>query len=88
MRKGGSKLLTAIFAFIFGFIFAIIAEAGLIFGVVWYALNTDLDTVLSTIGIKNKDEDGNNIYVNTDKENGGVGNIKELFEGLQGLVYK
>ncbi|MDE6557696.1 MAG: hypothetical protein K2K39_01170, partial [Clostridia bacterium] len=28
------------------------------------------------------------IYVNTDKENGGVGNIKELFEGLQGLVYK
>lgn len=88
MRKSGSKLLTAILAFILGFIFAIIAEAGLIFGVVWFVMNKDIDTILSTIGIKNKDEDGNNIYINTNPEEGGVSNIKELFEGLQGLVYK
>lgn len=88
MRKGGSKILTAVFAFIFGFIFAILAEAAAIFGVYWFVMNKDIDTVLSTIGIKNKDDNGNDIYINTDKDSGGATNLKELLEGLQGLVYK
>ncbi|MDE6075076.1 MAG: hypothetical protein K2G26_01425, partial [Clostridia bacterium] len=62
MSKGGSKLLTAIIAFLLGFLFAILVEVGAIFGVGWFVMNKDLDTVLSAVGIHNTDEDGNKKY--------------------------
>lgn len=86
--KGGSKLLTAIISFLLGFIFAILVEVGAIFGVGWFVMNKDLDTVLSAVGIHNTDEEGNKKYINTDVDNGGVRNLKELLSGLQGLVYE
>ena len=88
MSKGGSKLLTAIIAFLLGFLFAILVEVGAIFGVGWFVMNKDLDTVLSAVGIHNTDENGNKKYINTDPDNGGVRNLKELVSGLQGLVYE
>lgn len=88
MAKGGSKLLTAIISFLLGFIFAILIEVGAIFGVGWFVMNKDLEAVLNAVGIHNTDEDGNKKYINTDPENGGVKNLKELFAGLQGLVYQ
>lgn len=88
MSKGGSKLVIGIIAFLLGFVFAILVEIGAIFGVYWFVMNKDLDTVLATVGIKNKDEDGNCIYINTDPENGGVTNLKELLSGVKGLVYE
>lgn len=88
MEKGGSKLLTAIISFLLGFLFAILVEVGAVFGVGYYVLNKDLDSLLGTVGIQNTDEDGNKKYINTDTENGGVKNLKELFSGLQGLVYR
>lgn len=86
--KGGSKLLTAIISFLLGFLFAILVEVGAIFGVGWFVMNKDLDTVLSAVGIHNTDEEGNKKYINTDVDNGGVRNLKELLSGLQGLVYE
>ncbi len=72
MAKGGSKLLTGIISFILGFLFAIIVECGAVFGVYWFVMNKDIDTVLSAIGIENKDENGNDKYINTDPNNGGA----------------
>ena len=86
--KGGSKLLTAIISFLLGFLFAILVEVGAIFGVGWFVINKDLESVLSAVGIHNTDENGNHKYINTDPDNGGAKNLKELFSGLQGLVYE
>ncbi|MDE7162612.1 MAG: hypothetical protein K2O44_00845 [Clostridia bacterium] len=88
MSKGGSKLLTAIIAFLLGFLFAILVEVGAIFGVGWFVMNQDLDTVLGVVGIHNTDENGNKKYINTNPDDGGVRNLKELVSGLQGLVYE
>ncbi len=88
MAKGGSKLLTGIMSFILGFLFAIIVECGAVFGVYWFVMNKDIDTVLSAIGIENKDENGNDKYINTDPNNGGAANLKELIGGLKGLIYE
>ncbi|MDE7086870.1 MAG: hypothetical protein K2O67_01625, partial [Clostridia bacterium] len=88
MSKKGSKLLTGIIAFFLGFLFAILVEVGAVFGIYWYVTSTDLDSVMNTLGIPNKDENGNNKYINTNPENGGVTNIKELVAALQGLIYE
>ncbi len=87
MAKGGSKLLTGLIAFLLGFIFAILVEVGAIVGVYFYVTRTDLDNIFQTIGIQNKDEDGNYIYINTDNENGGAQNLGELLSLLQGYLY-
>ena len=88
MSKKGSKLLTGIIAFFLGFLFAILVEVGAVFGIYWYVTSTDLDSVMNTLGIPNKDENGNNKYINTDPENGGVTNIKELVAALQWIIYE
>lgn len=85
--RSGSKLLTAIISFLLGFLFAILVEVGAVFGVYWYATNTNLDKLMNTFGIQNTDSNGNKIYINTDVENGGVANLKELFAGLKDLIY-
>lgn len=87
MEKGGSKVFTAVIAFLLGFIFAILVEIGAVVGVYFYVTKTDLDSIFNTLGIKNKDEDGNYIYVNTDGENGGATNVGELFTQLKGYLY-
>ncbi|MDE7084705.1 MAG: hypothetical protein K2O81_05625, partial [Clostridia bacterium] len=84
MAKGGSKLVTGIISFLLGFIFAIIVEIGAVFGVYWFVVNSDINTVMATIGLPNT----NDRYINTDTENGGVGTVKDLLSGLKGLVYE
>lgn len=82
--KGGSKALTGILCFIFGFLFAIIAEAAVIFGGVMFLMKADIDTILSTVGVDNYDEDaGKNIYINTNVEEGGVQKITDLISALK-----
>ena len=88
MAKSSSKLLVSIIAFLLGFIFAILAEIGAIVGVYVYVTTQDLDTILAAVGLPNRDENGNNRYVNTDSENGGASNLKELFERLKDLLYE
>ena len=86
MAKGGSKVITAVIAFLLGFIFAILVQLGAIFGVVFFVTNADLDTIFNTIGIRNKDDDGNYIYINTDSNNGGAKNLAELIALLRGYL--
>ena len=84
MAKGGSKFLTGLISFILGFLFAILVEIGAIFGVYWFVMNKDINTVMAAIGIPNTDDR----YINTDKDNGGVTTLKELLSGVKGLVYE
>ena len=84
MAKGGSKFVTGIISFLLGFIFAIVVEIGAVFGVYWFVVNSDINTVMAKIGLPNTDDR----YINTDKDNGGVTTVKELLSGLKGLVYE
>lgn len=84
MAKGGSKLVTGIISFLLGFIFAILVEIGAIFGVYWFVMNKDINTVMAAIGLPNTDDR----FINTDKDNGGVTTLKELLAGVQGLVFE
>ncbi|MGN0814575.1 MAG: hypothetical protein ACI4MH_05015 [Candidatus Coproplasma sp.] len=78
MAKGGSKLVTGIVAFILGFLFAIIVEVGVIVGVGYYVLNTDINNLFGLFGLDNSD-DQDRQYINTDTENGGVANVMALY---------
>lgn len=81
-RKGFSFL-----SFFLGFIIGMIFLVGAIVGVGWFALNSDLDNVLSVFGVDNgKDEEGNNKVINTDEDNGGVKNALELVRKLMTMV--
>lgn len=83
VRKKGFSFLS----FFLGFLFAILVIAGSIAGAVIFALNTDLDALLSTFGVDNsKDEEGNNKVVNTDPENGGVTNVMELLTAVSAFA--
>lgn len=84
MAKGGSKLITGIISFLLGFIFAILVEIGAVFGVYWFVMNKDINTIMATLGVPNTDDK----YINTDTENGGVTTLKDLLEGVKGLVYE
>ena len=86
MAKGGSKVVTAVIAFLLGFIFAILVEIGAIFGVYTFVTTADLDSIFAAIGIQNKDGD-DYIYINTDSSNGGAGNLAELLAILKGYLY-
>lgn len=86
--KKGSKAGTRIISFLLGFLFAILVIAGAVFGVGYYALNGDLNSIFNLVGFTNKDADGNQ-YVNTDKNNDGVksvldlyGRLKKMYEGI------
>ena len=65
MAKGGSKALTGILCFIFGFLFAIIVEVAVIAAGVYFLMSADIDKIMSTVGVENTDADGNKIYINT-----------------------
>ena len=86
MSNGGSKVVTAIIAFLLGFIFAILVEIGAIFGVYAFVTSASLDTILGAIGVNNKDGD-DYIYINTDSSNGGAGTVGELLEMLKGYLF-
>lgn len=87
-KKGGSKFLVGLIAFILGFLFAIIAEIGAIAGICFFVMNTDFDNIFNTFGITNDDGNGNK-FINTDSENGGaknvmelIGKLSEMYEGI------
>jgi hypothetical protein len=85
MSKGGSKVLTGVIAFILGFVFAIVFEVAAIFGLGYYALNTDLDVIFNMVGFTNKDSNGD-AYINTDESTGGSKNVMALVTKLQEVV--
>ena len=72
-RRGFSFL-----SFILGILIGIILVIGSVAGAAYYVLSGKIDDVMNTVGMPNKDEDGNNVYINTDKENGGVETLLEL----------
>lgn len=82
-KKGGSKVVTAIIAFILGFVFALLVIVGSVFGVYFYVSTTDLDSLFNTLGIKNRDEEGNYVYVNTEEAK----TLGELFTALQSRLF-
>lgn len=67
VKKNG-KALTGILCFIFGFIFAVIVAVAAVAVSAYCLLKSDVDDMLSTVGVENTDEDGNKIYINTDLE--------------------
>lgn len=74
-RKGFSIL-----SFLLGIILGMILLVGIVAGVGYYALTTDVDSALKLAGLENKDENGNYIYVNTDLESGGAKSLLDLFD--------
>lgn len=88
MAKGGSKALTGILCFIFGFLFAIIVEVAAIAAGIYFLLNADIDGIFSLAGIDNTDEDGKNIYINTNVDEGGVKKVTDLVAALRDLAGK
>lgn len=86
MAKSGSKVLTAVIAFLLGFLFAILVEVGAVFGVYYFVTTADLDTIFDRFGIQNRDGD-DYIYINTDSSTGGAKNLAELLEILNGYLY-
>ena len=83
--KSGSKTLTGILCFIFGFLFAIIVEVALIAGGVYFLMKADIDDVLSLVGVENEDENGNKIVINTNVDEGGVQNITDLITAVRDM---
>lgn len=81
-RKKGFSLLS----FLLGFLFGIIFLVGAVAGVGYFALTAPLDKVFDTVGVQNKDENGNYIIINTDTDNGGVKNALELFAAASALA--
>lgn len=77
------KFLTGLLSFILGFVIGAVAIVGAVAGVAIYAVNTDLDILLETVGIDNVDDEGNYVYINTDSESGGVKNALELINKIQ-----
>lgn len=87
MSKSGSKFFTGLIAFLLGFILGILAIVGSVAGVCVYVAKADLDSIFQTLGIQNKDNDGNYIYINTDPENGGAQNLGDLLSIVHGYLY-
>lgn len=79
-KKGFSFL-----AFFLGLLLGIILIVGSIVGIIAFALFADLDSVFEVAGVKNEDEDGNIIYINT-SEDGGVKNTFELINKLREMA--
>ncbi len=88
MAKGGSKALTGVLCFIFGFLFAIIVEVAVIAAGVYFLLNANIDDIFGVAGIQNTDEDGNKIYINTNVDKGGVQKVTDLITALRDLSNK
>ena len=80
-RKGFSFL-----SFFLGILLGIILVIGTVVGVVLYVLNGKIEDVMGTVGVENKDEDGNYIYINTDKENGGAETLLDLISKISSFA--
>lgn len=65
-------------SFLLGILFGIILLLGAVGGVIAFVLFTDIDTVFDTVGMQNKDDEGNYIYINTDPDNGGAKTLLDL----------
>ena len=83
--KGGTG--KAILAFFLGILFGIILLLGAVAGTVFYVIKTDLDKVLGWFNVDNSaDENGDNKYINTNKDNDGVENILELVKRVVSMT--
>lgn len=82
MAKSGSKFITGLIAFLLGFILGILAMIGAVAGVCVYVVKADLNGIFRTLGIKNQDEEGNYLIVNTEEAK----NLGELISQLKGYV--
>jgi hypothetical protein len=70
-------------AFFWGFLFAIIVELASLGGLIYYILfKANIDNLMGKVVPEYRDEEGNNAWINTDTENGGVSNIYELIQKL------
>ena len=83
MQKSGSKFVTGLIAFLLGFILGILAIVGAVAGVCVYVVKADLDGIFRTLGIKNQDDEGNYLIVNTEEAK----NLGELFSTVYGYLY-
>ena len=81
-KTKGSGKLTGLLAFLLGFIFAIIVEAGVIFGVGYYALTTPIDNVFGMIGRENDDGNGNQLIDTT----GSVSTLMDLIKEISSIA--
>lgn len=81
-RKKGFSFLSFLLGILFGMIILVAGVAG----VLYYALKTDVDKALSMVGLENKDEDGNSIYINTDVETGGAASLLDLVSKVSVLA--
>lgn len=80
-RKKGFSLLS----FLLGILLGMILLIGMVGGVILYVLNGKIDDVMNMVDVPNRDEDGNNIYINTDKDNGGVETLLQLLTRVGGF---
>ena len=79
VRKRGFSFLSLLLGFLLGIIFVL----GAVVGGTYLALNSDLDKVLSFLGMDNsKDENGKHRYVNTTEAEGGVRSVLDLFKKI------
>ncbi|MCD8373386.1 MAG: hypothetical protein LUD27_08830 [Clostridia bacterium] len=85
---GGGKFITGFLCFILGFIICIVAEIAVIGGGVYWLYSSDLESIFSTLGIENTEDDGSGntkyIYVNT----GDYATVSDLVSALMGLADK
>lgn len=84
MSKGKTSFFSKLLIFLFGFIFAIVLETGVIVGGALIIANTDIDQLFQICGIENNDENGDQ-YINTDLENGGYKTPLDLVNGIAGM---
>lgn len=86
-KKGdGSKIAISMLSFFLGILFTLIVLVGTVLGAGMTMLNTDLNKVFDMAGIDNVDDEGNYVYINTDKNNGGVGTVLDLTKAFTGLM--
>lgn len=76
VKKKGFSFLS----FFLGILIGIIILAGALFGAGYFAATADLNKVMEIAGLDNKDENGNDKYINTDADDGGVRNMLELVQ--------
>ena len=81
MAKGKTSFLSKLLIFLFGFLFAIILEVGVIVGGAIIVANMDIEQIFSICNVQNADQEGNQ-YVNTDVENGGYKTAMDLINGV------
>lgn len=81
-RKRGGKA-SAVLSFFIGLLFGIIVILGALGGGVYFLLTGKIDNILSFVGVDNsKNKNGDNKYINTDPDDGGVETLLDLISKI------